>query len=133
MNARPGALHDRDAVAAGLGRYIETPRGRKVETFVGFHTLRKTCGTRLLVEMDPVLKRPWVIDEVQAMLGHTERATMAKYYIAVKPETLPPPRSAPRVGTGWEQDRPRHTEITSRESSRKPRKEARFRDRPRRA
>jgi len=54
--------------------------------------------------MDPVLKRPLVIDEVQAMLGHTDRTTTATYYIAVKPETLPPPRSAPgggnRVGTG---------------------------------
>jgi integrase len=84
------------AVKAGLGEWVTTPAGAPaVATFVGMHTFRKTCATRLLVETDPVLGRPWVIDEVQAMLGHSDRTTTARYYVSVKPETLPQPRSAP--------------------------------------
>jgi integrase len=93
------------AVEAGLGEWVETAKGKRAVSFVGMHTFRKTCGTRLLLEMDPVLGRPWVIDEVQVMLGHADRTTTARYYIHVDPETLPAPRSAPagganRVGTG---------------------------------
>jgi integrase len=35
------------AVRAGLGERVKSPKGRRAESWVGFHTFRNTCATAL--------------------------------------------------------------------------------------
>jgi integrase len=54
------------AVEAGLGRWIERLDGtRRAESWVGFHTFRHTCATRLIVEDG------WSLEQVQVYLSDT--------------------------------------------------------------
>jgi integrase len=80
------------AVNAGLGEWVKTPRGRRAESWVGFHTFRHTCATELF-------RYGWNAMQVQKFLGHHRGSFTLDTYVHLLPEDLPePPTMAPRVG-----------------------------------
>jgi integrase len=73
------------AVRAGIGEWVETPRGKRAETWVGFHTFRHTCATL------KILEEGWSLEQVQVFLGHASYQTTAKFYAHLKSTDAPVP------------------------------------------
>jgi integrase len=73
------------AVRAGIGRWVETPKGRRAETWVGFHTFRHTCATLKIRE------EGWSLEQVQVFLGHKSFQTTARYYMHLTSTDAPVP------------------------------------------
>jgi integrase len=71
------------AVEAGLGVWVIGPRGRRSDSWVGFHSFRHTCATMLIVN------EGWSLEQVQVYLGHADYATTRKYYVHLVPKDLP--------------------------------------------
>lgn len=89
------------AANAGVGEWIKTPRGRRAESWVGFHTFRHTCATMLF-------RRGWNAAQVQRFLGHHSPAFTLSTYVHLLPSDLPQPTFEPlEVGNA------RATEATS--------------------
>jgi integrase len=72
------------AVAAGLGEWVGTGKARHAETWVGFHTFRHTCATRLF-------RHGWNPVQVQKFLGHSDPGFTLKTYVHLLPEDQPDP------------------------------------------
>lgn len=89
------------AATAGVGGWVKTPRGRRAESWVGFHTFRHTCATMLF-------RRGWNAAQVQRFLGHHSPAFTLSTYVHLLPSDLPQPSFEPlQVGNT------RATEATS--------------------
>jgi integrase len=73
------------AVRAGIGEMVKTPKGKRAETWVGFHTFRHTCATLKIVE------ERWALEQVQVFLGHSSYQTTARYYSHLKSTDAPVP------------------------------------------
>jgi integrase len=82
----PGNLMSRvlkpAAVKAGLGQWVVAGGRRHAESWVGFHTLRHTCGTILF-------GNGWNAKQVQLELGHHSPEFTLKVYIDAFAEDLP--------------------------------------------
>lgn len=102
------------AVEAGVGRWIKTAKGRRAETWVGFHTFRHTCATMLF-------RGGWNAVQVQKFLGHSDPGFTLRTYVHLLPEDLPepaflealcdtsatqPPRTEPKIEADAEQPNP---------------------------
>jgi integrase len=72
------------AVSVGLGEWVRTSRGRRAETWVGFHTFRHTCATVLF-------RNGWNAVQVQRFLGHSDPGFTLRTYVHLLPEDLPDP------------------------------------------
>jgi integrase len=70
------------AVTAGMGEWVGTARGRRGESWVGFHTFRHTCASRLFVG-------GWNAVQVQKFLGHADPGFTLRVYVHLLPEDLP--------------------------------------------
>jgi integrase len=73
------------AVRAGIGEWVETEKGERAETWVGFHTFRHTCATLKIVE------EGWSLEQVQVFLGHKSWQTTARYYAHLRSTDAPVP------------------------------------------
>lgn len=87
------------AVEAGVGAWITTPRGRRAETWVGFHTFRHTCATVLF-------RSGWNAAQVCRQLGHSDPGFTLRRYVHLLDTDLPEPTvlaavDAAAVGNGW--------------------------------
>jgi integrase len=76
------------AVRAGVGEWIRTPKGKRAESWVGFHTFRHTCATMLF-------RRGWNAAQVQRFLGHHSPAFTLSTYVHLLPSDLPQPSFEP--------------------------------------
>jgi integrase len=72
------------AVEAGLGTWIATKRGRRAETWVGFHTFRHTCATVLF-------RSGWNAAQVCRQLGHSDPGFTLRRYVHLLDTDLPEP------------------------------------------
>jgi integrase len=72
------------AVEAGLGEWVETKRGPKATTWVGFHTFRHTCASILF-------RQGWNIKQVQHYLGHHKASYTLDTYVHLLEGDLPDP------------------------------------------
>lgn len=72
------------AVEAGLGCWIKTERGRRADTWIGFHTFRHTRATALF-------RDGWNAVQVQKFLGHADPGFTLRTYVHLLPEDLPEP------------------------------------------
>jgi integrase len=72
------------AVTAGLGEWVQTPTGRRADSWVGFHTFRHTCASMLFRE-------GWNAAQVQRWLGHHKPSFTLDTYIHLLDEDVPPP------------------------------------------
>jgi integrase len=70
------------AVKPGLGQWVVAHGRRHAESWVGFHTLRHTCGSELF-------RQGWNAKQVQLQLGHHSPAFTMSVYIHVLPDDLP--------------------------------------------
>lgn len=70
------------AVEAGLGEWVQGKRGDRAESWVGFHSFRHTCATRLF-------RAGWNAAQVQRFLGHSDPGFTLRRYIHLLPEDLP--------------------------------------------
>jgi integrase len=68
------------AVRAGLGSWVGKPL--RAESWVGFHTFRHTCATRLF-------RSGWNAVQVQKFLGHSDPGFTLRTYVHLLPEDLP--------------------------------------------
>jgi integrase len=91
------------AVRAGIGEWVKTPKGKRAETWVGFHTFRHTCATLAIVE------EGWSLEQVQVFLGHSSRMTTDRYYAHLTSKDAPVP-SPIRGGEGGQRVARRRTE-----------------------
>ena len=84
------------AVAAGFGEWVKLEDGtRRAESWVGHHTFRHTCATRLF-------RAGWNAVQVQKFLGHADPGFTLRTYVHLLPEDLPEPDfSALKVGNAW--------------------------------
>lgn len=83
------------AAEAGVGEWVETPRGRRAETWVGCHTFRHTCASMLFRE-------GWNAAQVQRWLGHHKASFTLDTYIHLLVEDVPQPAFFDaKVGHGW--------------------------------
>jgi integrase len=73
------------AVRAGVGEWVETPKGKRAETWVGFHSFRHTCATLAIREA------VWSLEQVQVFLGHSSRMTTDRYYAHLVSTDAPAP------------------------------------------
>jgi integrase len=73
------------AVRAGLGEWVETPKGKRASTWVGFHTFRHSCATLKIIE------EGWALEQVQVFLGHASYQTTAKFYAHLRSTDAPVP------------------------------------------
>jgi integrase len=73
------------AVRAGVGQWVETPKGKRAETWVGFHSFRHTCATLAIREAG------WSLEQVQVFLGHSSRMTTDRYYAHLVSTDAPAP------------------------------------------
>ena len=71
---------------AGLGEWIETPMGKRAESWVGFHTFRHTCATMLF-------RSGWNAVHVQRFLGHHKPSFTLDTYVHLLDADLPEPPS----------------------------------------
>jgi integrase len=72
------------AAAAGLGTVVKTKDGKRVESWVTFHTFRHTCASLLFRE-------GWNAKQVQMWLGHHSPAFTLSAYVHLLPDDLPDP------------------------------------------
>jgi integrase len=70
------------AADAAVGEWIETAKGRRAESWVGFHTFRHTAATRLF-------RGGWHAVAVQKFLGHTDPGFTLRTYVHLLAEDLP--------------------------------------------
>jgi integrase len=70
------------AADAGIGEWVETPRGRRAESWIGFHTLRHSCATTLFV-------MGFNAKQVQVWLGHHSATFTLDTYVHLLSEDLP--------------------------------------------
>jgi integrase len=70
------------AAKAGLGKWIETPKGKRAESWVHLHTFRHTAATRLF-------RGGWNAVQVQRFLGHTDPGFTLRTYVHLLAEDLP--------------------------------------------
>jgi integrase len=87
------------AVEAALGTWVKTKRGRRAETWVGFHTFRHTCATVLF-------RSGWNAAQVCRQLGHSDPGFTLRRYVHLLDTDLPEPTvlaaaEASGVGNGW--------------------------------
>jgi integrase len=77
------------AVRAGLGEWEqrESRKGKVAVSWVGFHTLRHTCGTLLF-------RAGYNAKQVQHWLGHHSPAFTLATYVHLLPDDLPAPDDA---------------------------------------
>lgn len=73
------------AVRAGIGEWVETPKGKRASTWVGFHTFRHTCATLKIIE------EGWALEQVQVFLGHASYQTTARFYAHLRSTDAPVP------------------------------------------
>jgi integrase len=76
------------AVRAGVGEWVKAKHGLRAETWVGHHTFRHSCATRLF-------RSGWNAVQVQKFLGHTDPGFTLRTYVHLLDEDLPEP---PAVG-----------------------------------
>jgi integrase len=69
------------AVRAGLGEWVKTAKGRRAESWVGFHTFRHTCATALFLAG----KNP---KQVQHWLGHHAASFTMDVYVHLLPDDV---------------------------------------------
>jgi integrase len=72
------------AVTAGMGEWVGTARGRRGESWVGFHTFRHTCATILF-------RRGWNAVQVQRWLGHHKPSFTLDTYVHLLDEDVREP------------------------------------------
>jgi integrase len=73
------------AILAGLGEYVDDGKGgRRIDTWVGFHTLRHTRATTLF-------RSGWNAVQVQMFLGHTDPGFTLRRYVHLLDDDLPTP------------------------------------------
>lgn len=72
------------AVAAGLGEWVKTPKGKRAESWVGFHSFRHTCASMLF-------RAGWTAPQVQRFLGHHKPSFTLDVYVHLMPEDVPEP------------------------------------------
>lgn len=72
------------AVAAGLGEWVKTKKGRRADTWVGFHTFRHTCATMLF-------RAGWNAPQVQRHLGHSDAGFTMRRYVHRLDADVPEP------------------------------------------
>jgi integrase len=70
------------AVEAGLGQWIETPKGKRAKSWVHLHSFRHTAATRLF-------RGGWNAVQVQHFLGHTDPGFTLRTYVHLLAEDLP--------------------------------------------
>jgi integrase len=70
------------AVEAGLGQWIETPKGKRAKSWVHLHSFRHTAATRLF-------RGGWNAVQVQRFLGHTDPGFTLRTYVHLLAEDLP--------------------------------------------
>jgi Phage integrase family len=92
------------AVKAGVGVWVETPKGQRAESWVGFHTFRRPCGTLKITE------EGWTLEQVQMFLGHRDFMTTRRYYAHLVSTAAPEQGRSRGVGTRWAQQPPIPTE-----------------------
>jgi integrase len=73
------------AVRAGIGGWVETPKGKRGESWVGFHTFPHTCATLKIIE------EGWALEQVQVFLGHASYQTTARFYAHLRSTDAPVP------------------------------------------
>lgn len=83
------------AVRAGLRDWVKTADGERAVSWVGFHTFRHTCATRLFRghwddEADAYVGA-WNASQVCKFLGHTDPGFTLRTYVHLLPEDLPTP------------------------------------------
>jgi integrase len=83
------------AVEAELGEWIQGPRVRRAESWVGFHSFRHTTATRLFVG------QKWNAKQVAKFLGHADAGFTLRTYVHLLPEDLPAPDFTVKVGNTW--------------------------------
>ena len=81
------------AVRAGIGQWIKTPKGRRADTWVGFHTFRHTCASMLF-------RAGWNAAQVQRHLGHHKASFTLDTYIHLLDEDVPEPTFFDALGKG---------------------------------
>jgi integrase len=79
------------AVQAGVGEWVEGPRGRRAETWVGFHTFRHTCATILF-------RHGWNAVQVQRWLGHHKPSFTLDTYVSYLETDLADPDFMDAIG-----------------------------------
>jgi len=73
------------AVRAGIGEWVETPRGKRASSWVGHHTFRHSCATLKIRE------EGWSLEQVQVFLGHASYQTTARFYAHLRSTDAPVP------------------------------------------
>lgn len=73
------------AVRAGIGEWVETPKGKRASTWVGFHSFRHSCATLKIIE------EGWALEQVQVFLGHASYQTTARFYAHLRSTDAPVP------------------------------------------
>lgn len=81
------------AVRAGIGEWVETPKGKRASTWVGFHTFRHTCATL------KILEEGWALEQVQVFLGHASYQTTARFYAHLRSTDAPVPAPIRRASS----------------------------------
>lgn len=84
------------AVRAGVGEWVKTKDGERAESWVGFHTFRHTCATRLF-------RADWHPEHVCRFLGHSDPGFTMRTYVHLLPEDMP---EVPFGGATVEQQSP---------------------------
>ncbi|MDP9225268.1 MAG: site-specific integrase [Actinomycetota bacterium] len=82
------------AVDAGLGEWVSSRSargGRRASSWVGFHTFRHTCATRLIRDDG------WSLERLQVYLGHADSQTTRRFYVHLVPKDLMAPSSLLRA------------------------------------
>jgi integrase len=92
------------AVRAGIGESVQTPKGKRARTWVGFHTFRHTCATLKMRE------ERWGLKDVQLFLGHASYATTERYYAHLEAQDAPAPAPIRARGGQRVASRPYETE-----------------------
>jgi integrase len=82
------------ALEAGLGSWVPTRKGRRAESWVGFHTFRHTCASMLF-------RAGWNAAQVQRHLGHHKASFTLDTYIHLLDEDVPEPTFFDAVGNRW--------------------------------
>jgi integrase len=83
------------AIEAGLGEWAGEGAQLRADTWVGFHTFRHTCATRLF-------RSGWNAVQVKDFLGHSDPGFTLRTYVHLLPEDLPEPAFPRASETGRE-------------------------------
>lgn len=83
------------AIEADLGEWVGEGAHLRADTWVGFHTFRHTCATRLF-------RSGWNAVQVKDFLGHSDPGFTLRTYVHLLPEDLPEPAFPRASETGRE-------------------------------